>query len=670
MTSKYIWILIPVTIILVGAIAAGAFFLGKSFSTQTNSLSPSPLPLTLVSPTNIASSSGDVIPNASLFTGKVKKISQDLGLFIISENDKINNIPASIVYYEAGVYAKGDYTGYSRILAIRPSNGPGPSLQYMLATKDFKTYLLDDPEQKTTKYPEKDWDNPYIYIDKTKISKAVTLDNDHPKTITLAKPFGLMKEDVVLVESTKSDKKDANGNVIYLDAPVTVFKQADPLSSSEKQLILHRGEVDWGNGDGYSDAEKNLLNIRKQYLNASTYVQASDSTGLTVTYVMTTQKDIDQYLSGLSAYEQKIITYKKQLALYNEKKLKDYPTPPEYPAFPNMNITKQAIGLSDSYYNTYNTAFPGACGGGLSTTIVNSVKDEELEAAPSSSAFPVFILKDVNHPLNQLEYDVKTSVEDIAFKDANDGKTKPTFDQYVVKHPLLFFKDAWGRWGVMGEYDIKLMGGCGKPVMYLYPEKPTDVHIAFTSPVSFSTQIPTYHDGWYVHAQPNGALTDLQPQFTRCSVFDNEKFGSEYAKNACESQTYPYLYWSGKSVQNPYPIAQGGWIIDRQNLSDFLNQKLIEIGLTYQEKSDMISYWLPTMLKKNMPFYRISFFTTQQMNNFIPMDISPKPQSVLRVFLDYDAISTRPSTDPIPQQFNHFIRNGFTVVEWGGVKDR
>ena len=48
------------------------------------------------------------------------------------------------------------------------------------------------------------------------------------------------------------------------------------------------------------------------------------------------------------------------------------------------------------------------------------------------------------------------------------------------------------------------------------------------------------------------------------------------------------------------------------------------------------------------------------------LDISPAPDSILRVFMAY-----QPLDEPIemePQQLEPFIRTGFTVVEWGGAQ--
>jgi len=635
------WLLIILSVVVISGIGGGAYYLGTRSTSKTIPASPTKTKIiTNTSPQPSVNKSQD-----PLFSGSLKKISDDLGLFKISDADKENGVPDSIVYFDAGIFTRGEFKGYTRILAIRPSEGPGPSLQFILATNDYKTYLLDDPDNKTTKYPESDWDNPYMYINKTKISKTVALDSDHPKTINLEKPYGLIKEDSFLIE----------------------FEKSQSLVSPEKQLSFFAGGTDWGTGKGYSDKEKKSLDIRKKYLNSTTLVHVQDSTGLTFLYLLSSQKDIDDYLNKLPAYEQDLIAHKKQVVLFNEKKLKEYPTAPEYLTIPGMKTTKALSGLANDFYNTYESAFPGACGGTQSTFIIDLPKNDDLVSIPSSSVYPLYFLKDNKHPLYELAYQAKTDIDDETYKSVNDGKSKPSFDEYVAKHPLLIFKDAWGRWGGMGEFDIKLMGGCGKPVVYLYSEKPTDIHLSFLSSVSLNTQIPFYNNGWFVKAQPDGRLTDLQPQYTDCSKIDSLKFGSEYANNSCKTNNYPYIYWSGKSMENSYPKADGGWVVERKNLKIFMDQKLKEIGLTEKESNDMTSYWIPKMNEKNSPYYRISFLTTKQMNEFVPMNVRPVPDSVLRVFLDFKPLNSKPIVDPIPQQFGKFNRHGFTLVEWGGL---
>lgn len=654
--------LIILSIFALVGVAGGAYYLGTRSSSSSTII-----PFTKLPQTSPTSQIPDQIKTEPLFSGAVKKISKNLNLFKITDIDKENGIPDSIVYYEAGIFLRGEFKGYTRILAIRPSEGPGPSLQFILATKDFNTYVLDDPTNKTDNYPETDWDNPYMYIDKSKVIKTVTLDTDHPQTISTAKPFKLIRQDSILSEYKKTGEKDKNGNDIYLEMPLTKFEASSLLISSLSHLSLYAGETDWGNGEGYSDKEKQDLETRNKYLNTTTLVHGSDSTGLSYSYIVSTEKEINTYLNSLATNEQKNIEYKKQVALFNEKKLSDYPEYPKLASFPGLRLNKSSAGLPDAFYSTYESAFPGACGGTQSTYIVDGLEEADLDALSSSSEYPLFVLNDIKHPLYRLAYSTKTDQGEESFKSVNDNKSMPSFSEYVERHPLLFFKDAWGRWGVVGEFDLQLMGGCGKPVIYLYPEKQTEVRLSFVSPVALNTNIPTYNNGWFVSASPNGILTDLQSFHTDCSKIDSSHAGSEYAAAACKNNTYPYIYWSGKSVENSYPQVKGGWIVEKENLNSFMQNKLSAMGLTEKESRDMITYWVPKMKEKNGLYYRISFLQTKDLNTFIPMHVNPQPDSIVRVFLDWKALSSKPMVTPIPQQLEKMERNGFVLVEWGGL---
>jgi hypothetical protein len=252
------------------------------------------------------------------------------------------------------------------------------------------------------------------------------------------------------------------------------------------------------------------------------------------------------------------------------------------------------------------------------------------------------------------------------FLDVNPSMKKvPTLEEYEAKNPVLIVKDPWGRWIALGEFEYQMNGGCGKPVIYLYPEKPTEVEVKLAVPARFSADIPTYNNGWKVLANSDGTLTDLQKEATDCTAIDSNVFGLEYAKSACEAASYPYLYWSG-AVDNTYPNMREGFVVSRANLAKTMTEKLGEIGLSNKEIADMESYWVPEMKKKAAPYYRLAFFQAPQMNKFIPMQVTPLPQTVIRVFLDWS-----PLTSPVviaPETLRHIDRKGFTLVEWGGLK--
>ena len=221
------------------------------------------------------------------------------------------------------------------------------------------------------------------------------------------------------------------------------------------------------------------------------------------------------------------------------------------------------------FFNDYETAIPLACSSTMNSQVMN-IKDSEVEQIGSVYNLPLYRLKDVNHPLYLLAYKNKTDYfeQDADFWDqVNKGIKKPTLQEYVNNNPLLFMKDYWQRWIALGEFDIKLPAGCGKPVIYLYPTQPTKVSVKFMVPVQLTIDIPKYIDFWQVMAYPNGLLMNLKPELTDCKQINYKERGSEYAKQACLDNIYPYLYWAGNVNSINYPISHGGWIIEREQIS-------------------------------------------------------------------------------------------------------
>lgn len=334
--------------------------------------------------------------------------------------------------------------------------------------------------------------------------------------------------------------------------------------------------------------------------------------------------------------------------------------------------------LSDSYKNTdfvkdpgyksYAAFLAGGCGDLGTTYVLKNISLSDLVKFTSTKDGKInfYTPKDPNSQLNKAEYSAKVT-DETYFSEHNGNISPPSFADYVAKNPVLIFQDPWSRFVAIGETQYLLEGGCGKPVIYLYPTVPTEVSINFINPINLSTDIPKYANGWNVLANPDGTLKDLQRDATNCDKINYSKEGSEYARNACAEGIYPYLYWSGQA-SGIYPRATDGWIVDSADLDGFLNSKLSEIGLNQKEKTDMLDFWVPEMQKKNAPFYRISFFQTQQMNDFIPMNVKPKPHTTIRVFLDWAPLTSKPTTELLPQVLQKIDREGFTLVEWGGLK--
>ncbi len=612
-----------------------------------------------------------------LFDGKLERLPEDLGI-LSSEFDKDNNFQPYNIYYKAGTFTRGKYKGFTRIVLITTRDAPY-SQDYFLATQDSKKYILflDEQQKGYNDTPEKMKDNGF---DPDKISGIETQDIDGQVSLKLDSNFGLYREQFY----TSSE-----------DLPVAVAKKVKypysirVLSTDRSGLTELKSNI-----SGYQIFQENIVasspnpsaTEKDKYLDGRTEVIAFDNTGLGYSYSLATEKNINEFTAKNAQYNKEMNEYNKTVAARDAKvselqsqgmsyedavtkadEISPYGKYPEYPSYPNLAFTKADLTTNEpNLYDTYGGAFPGACGSDVNTYLVKGLTENDLTITGSMSGIDIYTLKDPKHPLNQSEFDSKMGYAQQDPKGfieyANPGKTIPTYDEYVSKHPLLFAKDYWGRWYVLGEYDWKLPGGCGKPVVYLYPQKTTKISLKFTKQMDLDVAIPSYRNGWNVIAEPNGVLHNQVPE--NCSNINSAHFGSEYAAQACLTNSYPYIYWAGQS-SNKYPKVNGGWVVAQDNLASFMNDKLDSVGFTKTERSDMLSYWLPKMLEKDSTYYRISFLNTQQLNELFPMVVSPRPESLYRIFLDWQPLNAPESISP--QNLPKIQRNGFFMLEWGGL---
>lgn len=91
--------------------------------------------------------------------------------------------------------------------------------------------------------------------------------------------------------------------------------------------------------------------------------------------------------------------------------------------------------------------------------------------------------------------------------------------------------------------------------------------------------------------------------------------------------------------------------------------QLASQGFNTQEIADFVDYWHDKLPAK--PYIRLSWLTTEQMNNLAPLQISPRPDTLIRTFLDFSGLDA--PIDLAPQTFSAPERRGFTVTEWGGL---
>ena len=181
-------------------------------------------------------------------------------------------------------------------------------------------------------------------------------------------------------------------------------------------------------------------------------------------------------------------------------------------------------------------------------------------------------------------------------------------------------------------------GAVMKPLIYLYPEAEIEVSVKLGHPEKLSHSYPKYENGWIVNTKPNGDLT-----------YNN--------------RSYYGLYWEGKNA--PTFNTNEGFVVKGRDTITFLEEKLAILGLNEREANEFIIYWLPRL--ENNPYNYIVFASMEMQNEYMPLEISPKPNTLIRVLMGFKKLDKpieikEQVLAPTP------IRTGFTAVEWGGTE--
>lgn len=275
-----------------------------------------------------------------------------------------------------------------------------------------------------------------------------------------------------------------------------------------------------------------------------------------------------------------------------------------------------------------------------SVTEANNVTPSNLvEAGRSPSGKQVYALSSQDHELFKKAYQEFYDF----YKDDKQDKYKASMtpDDFAKNHALVLYKDTGGKILAYVNDDYRPQYGCAKPVVYLYPTSTRQVNVRVGADVKVSEPFYNPATGWQnVLASPSGLLS-------------------------YQGRTYSSLFWEGPGY-GKYPLIDKGVVVPTSEAINTIRSQLNQQGLNAREIADFVEYWQPNLPDK--PYTRISWLSTNQMNHLAPLQISPKPQTVIRVFLDFDGLN-----QPIklqPQTFKAPKRDGFTVVEWGGLSKK
>lgn len=187
--------------------------------------------------------------------------------------------------------------------------------------------------------------------------------------------------------------------------------------------------------------------------------------------------------------------------------------------------------------------------------------------------------------------------------------------------------------GQLGIQEVEL-----KPMIYLYPTENIEVEVNLIYDGKLTHTYPKSEGNWSVNATTDGNLTDAN------------------------GRRYYGLFWEG--IPNERIVPNCGTIVSKDSLIPFLESSLDQLGLNYKEANEFIVFWLPIL--EQHPYHLI-YFAGNDYTDHAELNISPKPDNLIRVMMGYVPLKTPVE---IEQQVLPIkpVREGFTVVEWGGTK--
>lgn len=176
-----------------------------------------------------------------------------------------------------------------------------------------------------------------------------------------------------------------------------------------------------------------------------------------------------------------------------------------------------------------------------------------------------------------------------------------------------------------------------KPVVYLYTQKDDTVSVKLNLTGTLLISEPLYNNGWNVVAHPDGSVTNIS-----------------------DGKHFPYLYWEG--TMRVDCDFKTGYVVPGDSVDFYLRKILPKSGLIGKEMDDFIAYWSDDLGKNKL---NLISFPTENYEKRAEMEITPKPDNILRVYMAFKEIDQRVIV-PEPA-FPSFDRTGFYVVEWGGA---
>jgi hypothetical protein len=181
-----------------------------------------------------------------------------------------------------------------------------------------------------------------------------------------------------------------------------------------------------------------------------------------------------------------------------------------------------------------------------------------------------------------------------------------------------------------------------KPAIYLYPEQNMPVNVQVFPIGPMTVTIPKYpRMGWNAYAFTDGSVS-------------------------VDNTIYDYLYYEAQIPDAAIIKPTEGYVVAKEDLNTFLPSILSKLGLNTKERQQFTDYW--THALPASAYYKIKIIEQSTLDTVTPLIIHPTPKTVIRVTLYFEALNHTEDIDA--PTLTPVSRNGFTVVEWGGMFKR
>jgi internalin A len=174
-----------------------------------------------------------------------------------------------------------------------------------------------------------------------------------------------------------------------------------------------------------------------------------------------------------------------------------------------------------------------------------------------------------------------------------------------------------------------------KPAIYLYPETDSNVYVVLDVNGAIFKSEPAYGTGWYVFVTKKGTI-------------DN---------------TFDYLFYEAVFDRTPV-FKPGSWVVKTEDLQTWFDEHLLKLGLSVFEAQQFKEYWLNRLT--GAAYYEIGLVDRAFLDEDATLIIVPRPQTVIRLIFYFIPLQEDRGFSP-PDLAAPPAREGFTVVEWGGI---